>query len=214
MGLSVAVRSMKEAVRILKREMNYPGSEWEDLREAGRKAMRTVLEEHMESHVRTYLAELDTLRTPDRRNGSYRRMIASSLGTMEVSVPRTRRFSAVAVAQAYARRHRAADQSILSSFTLGLSTRKVGEALLPILGERVSPSTVSRIAKTLDAAVADFHKRPITGRYRLLILDGVVLSRKTGAGAVRRPVLVALGVRHDSGGTMRWDRFGRGCPRT
>ena len=29
------------------------------------------------------------------------------------------------------------------------------------------------------------------------MLDGVVLARKTGAGALRRPVLVALGVRHD-----------------
>jgi len=27
------------------------------------------------------------------------------------------------------------------------------------------------------------------------MLDGVVLSRKTGAGALRRPVLVALGLR-------------------
>lgn len=197
MGLSVAVRSMKEAVRILKREMNYPGPEWEGVREAGRKAMRTVIEEHMEGHVRTYLAELAELGIPDRRNGSYRRTIASSLGTMELSVPRTRTFSAVAVAQEYARRHREVDRSILACFALGLSTRKVGEALLPILGERVSPSTVSRIAKTLDAAVADFHQRLLPGRYRLLVLDGVVLSRKTGAGAVRRPVLVAMGVRHD-----------------
>jgi transposase-like protein len=32
---------------------------------------------------------------------------------------------------------------------------------------------------------------------RTLMLDGVVLSRNTGAGALRRPVLVALGLRHD-----------------
>ena len=30
------------------------------------------------------------------------------------------------------------------------------------------------------------------------MLDGVMLARKTGAGALRRPVLVALGIRHDS----------------
>ena len=29
------------------------------------------------------------------------------------------------------------------------------------------------------------------------MLDGVVLARKTGAGALRRPVLVALGLRQD-----------------
>ena len=29
------------------------------------------------------------------------------------------------------------------------------------------------------------------------MLDGVVLARKTGAGALKRPVLVALGIRAD-----------------
>ena len=58
---------------------------------------------------------------------------------------------------------------------------------------------MSAVAKVLDAAVASFHARPVTGRYRQLMLDGVVLARRTGAGAIRRPVLVALG----SGPTAR-----------
>ncbi len=86
---------------------------------------------------------------------------------------------------------------ILACFVLGLSTRKVGEALRPILGARVSPATVSRVAQTLDQAVAAFHRRPLANRYRVLLLDGVVLTRKSGAGARRRPVLVALGITGD-----------------
>ena len=50
---------------------------------------------------------------------------------------------------------------------------------------------------TLDAAVAAFHRRPLQNQYKVLMLDGVVLARKTGAGALRRPVLVALGLRPD-----------------
>ena len=113
------------------------------------------------------------------------------------SVPRTRAFSAGAVLRAYVRREAEVDRMILACFVLGLSTRKVGEALLPILGERVSAVTVSQVAKTLDGAVAGFHARPLKTRYRQLVLDGVVLARKTGAGAIRRPVLVALGLRPD-----------------
>ena len=86
---------------------------------------------------------------------------------------------------------------ILAGFVLGLSTRKVGETLLALLGRSVSASTVSQVAKTLDAAVTAFHRRPLQNRYKALMLDGVVLARKTGAGALRRPVLVALGVRSD-----------------
>jgi putative transposase len=80
---------------------------------------------------------------------------------------------------------------------LGLSTRKVGETLLALLGRSVSAATVSQVAKTLDGTVAAFHRRPLKNRYQALMLDGVVLARKTGAGAVRRPVLVALGLRRD-----------------
>ncbi len=99
--------------------------------------------------------------------------------------------------RAYARRAPHVDRMILACFVLGLSTRKVGTALLPILGRRISAATVSRVAKTLDVAVAAFHRRPLKDLYPVLMLDGVVLSRKTGAGAIRRPVLVALGLRSD-----------------
>jgi transposase-like protein len=42
--------------------------------------------------------------------------------------------------------------------------------------------------------VEAFHRRPIRKRYRFLIFDGVVLKRRTGAGSVKRVVLVALGI--------------------
>src|SRR5882724_4599072 len=108
---------------------------------------------------------------------------------------------------------------ILACFVLGLSTRKVATALLPVLGRRISAGTVSQVAKTLDAAVAAFHRRPLKDRYKVLMLDGVVLARKTGAGALRRPVLVALGLRPDgkkevidfrlakSESAAEWERF-------
>ena len=86
---------------------------------------------------------------------------------------------------------------ILAGFVLGLSTRKVGETLLALLGRTVSASTVSQVTRTLDATVAAFHRRPLQNRYKALMLDGVVLARKTGAGALRRPVLVTLGLRPD-----------------
>ena len=86
---------------------------------------------------------------------------------------------------------------ILACFLHGLSTRKVAIALLPILGPPVSPATVSAVARQLDAAVAALHRRPLKDIYRVLVLDGVVLRRKTGAGALARPVLVALGLRPD-----------------
>jgi putative transposase len=188
-----AARSVRQAVRRLKR-MNYQGEGWSSWREASRGAIKAVLEEHMERVRRRYLRDVEEQGIRDRANGHYPRHLLTSMGDIELSVPRTRTFSAAAALRAYARREDCVDRMILACFLLGLSTRKVGTALLPILGERVSASTVSRIAKTLDDAVASFHRRRLKNKYRILILDGVVLARKTGAGAIRHPVLVAMGI--------------------
>ena len=114
-------------------------------------------------------------------------------------VPRTRRCCPTAVLGSCARRAREIDRVILASFMLGPFNRKVGEILPPLLGRPLSPATVSRVARTLDAAVAAFHRRHLANRCKALMPDGVVLARKTGADAVRRPVPVATGILPDGG---------------
>lgn len=178
--------------------MRARGVEWsEDYRLAAGQALKVVLEGEMAALQDRYLEEMERQDEADRRNGSYSRWLLTELGEIELSVPRTRTFSPLVVVRAYARRPAHVDRMILACFVLGLSTRKVAIALLPILGRRISASTVSQVAKTLDAAVAAFHRRPLKDIYPVLMLDGVVLSRKTGAGALKRPVLVALGLRAD-----------------
>ena len=197
MPQAATIKSLPRAFRILK-AMDAQGIEWgEDYRLAAGAALKDVLEGGMAAGIDRHLEEMERLGEADRRNGSYRRWLMTELGEIELCVPRTRTFSALQVVRAYARRTAHIDRMILACFVLGLSTRKVATALLPVLGRRISAATVSQVAKTLDAAVAAFHRRPLKDIYPVLMLDGVVLSRKTGAGAVRRPVLVALGLRPD-----------------
>ncbi len=197
MPQAATIKSLPRAFRILK-AMDAQGIEWgEDYRHAAGAALKDVLEGGMAAGIDRHLEEMERLGEADRRNGSYRRWLMTELGEIELAVPRTRTFSALQVVRAYARRTAHIDRMILACFVLGLSTRKVAIALLPVLGRRISAATVSQVAKTLDAAVAAFHRRPLKDIYPVLMLDGVVLSRKTGAGAVRRPVLVALGLRPD-----------------
>src|SRR3954447_27065959 len=178
-----------------------------------------ILRGQMDQAIDAHLDRMAALDEADRRNGSYRRHLLTELGDIELAVPRNRRFAPIGVVRAYARRPEQVDRMILSCFVLGLSVRKVSQALLPILGRPISPATVSTVAKQLDAVVAAFHARSLRDQYRVLMLDGVVLARRTGAGAIRRPVLVALGLRHDgkkevidfrlaaSESAAEWERF-------
>lgn len=194
---AATITSLPIAFEVVK-AMQADGLDWgEGYRPLGRQALEEIIEDQMAAAVDRYLDQLEADDPADRRNGYYRRHFLTELGDIELSVPRTRHYSPGEVIRAYARRTREIDRVILAGFVLGLSTRKVGETLLALLGRKVSAGTVSQVAKTLDAAVAAFHRRPLANRYKALMLDGVVLARKTGAGALKRPVLVALGLRRD-----------------
>jgi putative transposase len=188
----VVIDSLPQAYEVIK-EMNLDTDE-SDYRSAGRQSLEAILEGRMQERITYYLEEMDRLGAADRRNGYFSRHLLTELGDIELSIPRTRHFSPVSIVRAYARRAPQVDRLILACFVLGISTRKVSQALLPVLGEPVSPTTVSRVAQSLDTAVAAFHLRPIKRPYRFLIFDGVVLKRRTGAGSVKRVVLVALGI--------------------
>ena len=194
---AATIKSLGQAFEVVK-AMRGDGLEWgEGYRPLGRLALAEIIEGRMAEAVDRRLDSLGVDDTADRRNGTYRRRLLSELGDIELAVPRTRHYCPTEVLRAYARRSPEIDRVILAGFVLGLSTRKLGEVLIALLGRPVSASTVSAVAKSLDTAVAAFHRRPLTGCYKVLMLDGVVLARKTGAGALRRPVLVALGIRPD-----------------
>ena len=177
---AATITNVAQAHEVIK-EMNLNGYEWgADYRSHGRAALKVILEGQMRQNIDSYLEELSRRDGVDRRNGSYSRHLLTELGDIELQVPRTRHYSALKVVRAYARRAPHIDRMILACFVLGISTRKVAEALLPVLGERVSASTVSRVGKQLDEVVEAFHRRSLSDCYRVLVFDGVVMARKTG----------------------------------
>ena len=192
MPQTATIKNLPEAFEVVK-AMQTDGLDWgEGYRPLGRRALAEMDDGRGCRSVARQPRRRRRVRSPQRRLPPQ-----SAERAIELKVPRTRRYCPVSVIRSYARRAPEIDRAILAGFVLGLSTRKVGEALLSLLGRPVSPTTVSRVAKTLDAAVEAFHRRPLTNSYKALMFDGVVLSRKTGAGALKRPVPVVLGLRPD-----------------
>jgi len=189
------IQSINQAFREIK---NLDINNWEgDFRKHSKQAMKEIVEFELHNRIDSYLEDLQTQGIPDRRNGYYFRHLVSELGDLELQVPRTRTFSPAGLLKQLGRRVHSLERLILLCFALGLSTRKVGCALQSILGERVSATTVSRISRQLDGTVAAYHQRDLSDDYEVLIFDGIVLKRKTGIGAQKRTVLVALGIRPD-----------------
>lgn len=176
--------------------------EWEgDFKPMARQELKRLLERRLEEEMAEYLGVSRYERAadrPDYRNGHYVRHLLTEMGDLELLVPRSRKGGFPSrLIERYARRCRSIDRVLLACFCLGLSTRKAASVLAPILGEKVSASTISRIAKGLDEEVALYHSRALEDRYRFLFFDGVVLRSKGALKVQKKILLCAFGITVD-----------------
>lgn len=134
----------------------------------------------------------------DQANGFYQRNLGTRLGTLELSVPRSRsgQFQ-TQLLRRYQRREAAVDNALPRVFLPGISTRQAGPALATLLDDAVSASTVSAVSKALDQSAAAWHRRTLTDTYRYLILDGVSVRIRRVGQVQRRVALCADGIRAD-----------------
>ena len=173
--------------------------EWEgEFKPLARQALKEMVERRLEEEMTEYVGLARYEHGADRadyRNGHYVRHLLTEMGDIEVLVPRSRKggFPSKLI-ERYARRCRSVDQVLLACFCLGLSTRKAAAVLAPVLGERVSASTISRIASQLDGEVKGYHGRPLKDQYRYLFFDGVVLKSKGAAKVQKKVLLCAFGI--------------------
>ena len=167
------------------------------LRGAIRAGLEVVLAEELERLVGADWYERVAGRR-DRRNGAYVRRLLTSLGEIELTVPRTRGSGSVnAVVGRYRRRTAEVDALLTSAYVNGVSARKAGDLTAALMGERVSRSTVSRVAKGLDAQVAALQRAPITGAHPYLYLDGTFLHARWARSVENVSALVAYAVGPD-----------------
>ena len=98
----------------------------------------------------------------------------------------------------YVQRTPDVDKGVLEMFLAGVSTRRVQEVMVPLMGRpTVSSSTVSQITKLLDSHVQGFHGRKLSDGYRYLVLDGIYLKTKSPIHSKRRCILVGYGITED-----------------
>lgn len=174
---------------------------WGDLYRGGQQALKQLLEAESERERQRYLMRDAYERrqdTQDYRNGSYERDIVTRLGTIRFRVARTRQRAFLPKAVERLQR-RAEDVALLirEAFLRGISTRQVGRVIGVITGEVVSAQTVSKISRSLDGMVKEFHQAQLSDDWVYLFLDGVSLRVRRPGGRKRVQMLVAYGVGAD-----------------
>ena len=169
-----------------------------DLSELFRGAVRAALELVLEEEIQRIIGAARYARAKDRvdsRNGSYLRGLMTSLGHIEVEMPRSRKNgSPTHVIGAYERRVEDVDDAIVAAYVNGVSTRAMGDVTEALLGEDVGRSTVSRVTSRLQECVEALRAARIEKPIPYLYLDATFLDARWAKAVENVSALVAYGV--------------------
>lgn len=140
----------------------------------------------------------------NRRNGYRERKLTTSVGTINLRIPKLRAGSYFPedLIERYSRAYRAVVAAVSEMVTNGVSTRKVKRAAQSVGIDRMSASQVSRMCSSLDESVADLQERDLSDvSYPYVWLDATYIKCRD-AGRVQSTALVtAIGA--GSGGYRR-----------
>ena len=143
----------------------------QDLRAMLRGAVRLGLEACLDAELEVMIGADWYVRgggRRDQRNGSYRRQFLTSLGQVDLAMPRGRRGGRPSqVLGRYQRRMDEVDGLLTSAYVSGVSTRKLGTVTTALFGERVSRSTVSRVTERLAQTVEGLRRARSTSAQRV-----------------------------------------------
>jgi putative transposase len=170
-----------------------------DLRSVFQGTIRVVLEMILEEEIREMVGAGRWERfgaRVDRRNGTYLRKLITSMGAIDLEVPRAREggSAGTGVFGRYKRRTQEIDDTIVSAYVHGASTRDIGQITETLMGEQVSRSTVSRVTKSLNEKVEELRRAPIPGTIPYLFLDATFLDARWARKVENVSALVAYGI--------------------
>ena len=139
-------------------------------------------------------------RTEDRRtrrNGKRPKKLATTAGEVDLAIPKLRQGSFFpSLLSPRKRVDKALYAVICSAWIEGVSTRKVDDLVRALGNESgISRSTVSRICKDIDEAIAEFVSRPLDHTwFPYLFVDATYLDVRLGHRVVCQALVVATGV--------------------
>ncbi len=172
--------------------------------------LRTLVERLIREELLEALGAEPYQRTPERRGYQHsprERTITTGLGPVTLTVPRGRLFTpeggtaewSSELLPRYARRTREVDAALAGLYLSGTNTRRVRQALKPLLkGAPLSKSAVSRVVTGLKDQYEQWRSRDLSGeRLKVLYLDAAYLRVRLARKIEKVPVAAAVGVRED-----------------
>lgn len=148
-------------------------------------ALQAELEQHLEIDEQ-----------PNRKNGSSKKTVKSSVGAFELDTPRDRSgsFEPKLVKKNQTKFTDEIDRKILSMFSLGMSYRDIRGHVEDMYGIDVSEATITGITDRLIPELKEWQQRPLDTLYPFVWLDAIHYKIKDDGRYVSKAIYTILGL--------------------
>lgn len=134
--------------------------------------------------------------TDDSRNGYSKKTVVSSLGEIDLDIPRDRKgeFEPQAVKKNQTDISNIEDQ-VLSMYAKGMTTRDISTHLRDVYGVDASAEMISHITDRILPIAKEWQNRPLEKKYAVVFMDAVHFNVREDNRTVKKAVYVAIGIR-------------------
>jgi len=173
------------------------------VQELFKEMVSTVLENGLEGELDEELGyskyDYRNKETDNSRNGYSEKTLKTSLGDMNIAVPRDRKgeFEPQLVKKNQTTLSGDIEEKILSMYAKGMTTSDIESHIRDIYGIEVSDSTISRVTDKILPVVKEWQVRPLESRYAVVFMDAIHFHVRSEGQIIKKAVYIAIGVQMD-----------------
>ena len=172
----------------------------EDIQEALKDLLggtiKGMMEAEMDDHLGYEKSErADRGEVTNYRNGTKKKLINSSYGSLEIDVPQDR--ESTFEPQVVKKRQKdisSIDQKIISMYAKGMTTRQISETLMDIYGFEASEGFISDVTDKILPQIEEWQNRPLSAIYPIVFIDAVHFSVREDGIIRKLAAYIVLGI--------------------
>lgn len=158
--------------------------------------LQGMLEAEMDQKLGYSKYDYQNKETDDSRNGYSKKTVTSSLGELDLDIPRDRKgeFEPQIVKKNQTDISNIEDQ-ILSMYAKGMTTRDISSHLKSVYGVDASAEMISHMTDRILPIAKEWQNRPLEKKYAVVFMDAVHFHVRQDNQTVKKAVYVAIGIR-------------------
>ncbi len=159
------------------------------------RAMEQMLEGEMESHLGYEKHSPEGINTGNSRNGKTSKTVKTTLGEINLEIPRDRNgsFEPVLIPKR-SRKVEAIEDMIISLYARGMTVRDIEAQIREVYGYNISDATISNVTSKVQSLITEWQNRPLSSVYFVVWMDGIVFKVRQNGKVINKTVYLAVGL--------------------